>query len=557
MNILKVTVSAIAPMIQRLTLTRELRTVGIVAIVFWMLCCVFVVQRYALFYPTHVAFDQGIFNQVFWNTLHGRWFESSLSSTESVQVLVDGQPPEVFYRRLGQHFTPALLLWVPYYALVQSPAGLSVLQVSLVTAGGLVLYALARHYVAPALALFITLGYYCSNAVIGPTLANFHDLCQLPLYGFGLLLAFEKRMWSVFWLLAGLTLLVREDTGILLFGIGAYLVLSRRAVIPGVVLSAVSVGYILLATNVLMPLFSDDISRRFMVEQFGHFVENQQASPPEVLVAILRQPTQLLQELVSPGDRTLNYVLGQILPLAFVSLLSPSTGILVAFPLLKTLIRQDPTALSLQLRYAITLVPGLFYGAILWWAAHPQWFQPKLRRFWALCLTLALIFTVLSNPNRALSIAIPDSIDPWVYVTPARQWQHAQAMRTIMAHIPDHASVSATGYALSHLSNRRAIVRYPEVRIRNDAQQATTVDDVLVDFWYPVQLQVAFRNERRDLADMERQFTALLESGYGIIAFEDGIGLLRNHTQNLTQALSKWQAWHDRLQPIIQSTPSP
>lgn len=128
-----------------------LRLVVISAALFWVICSGLVLWRYYNFYPTDVSFDQGIFNQVFWNSLHGQFFQSSLSSTESSVVLYDGAVPNVFYQRLAQHFTPALMLWLPFYALFPSPAGLSVLQVTLVAIAGLLLYALARHYHPPAI----------------------------------------------------------------------------------------------------------------------------------------------------------------------------------------------------------------------------------------------------------------------------------------------------------------------------------------------------------------------------------------------------------------------
>lgn len=526
----------------RVSSIKGVRVVAIAALIFWVACCIFALQRYFNFYPTYVAFDQGIFNQVFWNTMHGRLFESSLSSTESINVLVDGEAPTVFYRRLGQHFTPALLLWVPYYALVRSPVGLSVLQISLITAAGFVLYALARHYHPPRLSVFITLSYYCANAVIAPTLANFHDLSQLPLYLFTAFLALEKRVWWLFWAMVGLTLLVREDTGIVLFGIGLYFILSRRHWRVGALVCALSVGYIVLVTNVVMPLFSEDISRRFMVEQFGHFIDNQEASTVEVLWAIASQPGKLLANLFTPLDRTINYLLGQWLPLAFVPALSPSAWVMIAFPLTKTLMRQDPTALSLHLRYALTFIPGLFYGAILWWAQHPLQFQPKIQNFWKVCIGLALVLTITSNPNRALSIVIPDSFQPWVYASPAEQWNHAQAVRRLMRRIPPDASVSATSYLIAHLSNRRSAVRYPELRIHEDDGEVRLVDYVMMDFWYPRLFQRAFDDERQTLQGMEELLGAWLNSGeYGMVGFQSGVVFLRKGAASRPQVLERWE----------------
>lgn len=526
----------------------------IAAVIFWALCCFFSLQRYFNFYPTGVSFDQGIFNQVYWNSLHGRWFESSLSSTEAISVLQDGQPPEVFYRRLGQHFTPALMLWLPFYALFPSPAGLSVLQITLITAGGWVLYALARHYHPPHVAALFAIAYFCANAVIAPAVSNFHDLCQIPLFVFGALLAMEKRRWWVFWLLIGLTLAVREDTGIILLSIGVYLLLSRRFPWVGMGVCALSVAYMAVITNLVMPLFSDDVSRRFVIEQFGQFVNTDEASTLDLAWAVMSNPWRFLVELVTPVGRTLQFLLGEWVPLAFVPVLSPSAWVLAGFPMMNTLLRQDPAALSLHLRYAIALVPGLFYGAILWWAAHPHQFQPRTRRFWLMCMALALVLTIGSNPNRALSIVIPDSFQPWVYVSPAQQWSHAQQTRSLLAQIPAEASVSATSHVIAHLSNRREAVRYPEQRIRGDDLQEKRIEYVVMDLWYPLQAQAAFEGEREGLLAMSQRINTWLERQiYGLIDFKSGVALLRRRAPSNPDALAEWAAF----QQLVERTLNP
>jgi len=527
------------------------RTVIFMAGIFWLVCSFLALHRYFNFFPTFVAFDQGIFNQVFWNSLHGRWFESSLSSTESSVVQLDGSIPEVGYRRLGQHFTPSLLLWLPVYALLQSPAGLSLLQVTLMALGGLMLYKLARIYHPPRLAGMFALSYFCANAVLAPTVANFHDFSQVPLFVFGLLLAMEKRHWWKFWILAGLTLLVREDAGVILFGVGFYMAVSRRFLQMGSLLCVVSLGYMLLLTNIVMPLFSDDISRRFMVEQFGQFVDNKEASTFEVLLAILRNPIQLLAELVNPPDRTIRYLLAQWVPLAFVPVISVDAWLLAGFPTLKILMQHDPVALSMHLRYAVTLVPGLFYGAILWWAKHPLRFQPRTARIWSICIGLALIFTIASNPNRSLSFVIPDSVQPWVYISPGQQWQHAQAVRSLLRQIPADASVTATTNIINHLSSRREALRFPGTQLRNDAQQVIQVEYAVVDMWYPLQFSPAFDGEGRAVIKMKRQLQEwLAQKAYGLVDFQNGVALLQRGKPSNSAAIANWEAFQTTTQHL-------
>ncbi|MBE9178329.1 DUF2079 domain-containing protein [Oculatella sp. LEGE 06141] len=529
-----------------------LRVVIGIAIVFWVLGAGLVLLRYYGYYPTYAAFDQGIFNQVFWNSLHGHFFQGSLSATESIAV-AQGEIPEVDYRRLGQHFTPALLLWLPFYALFPSPAGLSVLQVLLVAIAGLVLYALARQYHPPQLSVWLTASYYAANAVIGPTLANFHDFSQIPLFVFGLLLALEKRWWWVFVGLSILTLLVREDAGVILFGVGFYLAVSRRYLPLGLAVCALSLAYMLLLTNWVMPLFSPDISQRFMVEEFGQFVEGDEASTLQVLWGILSNPGQLIATIFTPLDRTLRYLLAQWLPLAFIPVISPSAWALTGFPLLKLLMQQNPSALSIDRRFAITLVPGLFYGAILWWVSHPQHFRLRFRRIWGGCLLLALILSVTANPNRALSFAIPNSFQPWVYTSPARQWQHVEAIEGILANIPPDASVAATSYIVPHVSNRREVIRFPQLRLRNDDRQVVQVDYAVVDVWQHQQYQPAFVDDRQAIRRLVPAIDRLLNNQrYGIVSFQDGVVLLQRATNSNQASLDAWLQYRQELEPILE-----
>lgn len=508
------------------------------AIAFFALTLALGLHRYLTFYA---SYDQGIFSQLFWNGIHGRFFQSSLSSVLSGAVVVDREIPTVFYHRLGQHFDPILLLWHPLYALFPSGATLVVLQVGLVTAAGLVLYALARHYLQPALAWMITASYYGAIAVIGPTLSNFHDLSQIPLFLFTLFLALEKRWWGLFWLMAVCTVLVREDAGVLLFGIGLYLILSRRFPSVGVGLCGLGFGYVVLATNVLMPLFSRDISQRFMIERFGHFATGDEASTLDILVAILLNPLKLLSQVLSSLDQKVFYLLGQALPLAFVPLVSPSAWVMVSTPLAQLLLQGGESRFSIYIRYAITIVPGFFYGAILWWSVHQERFRPRFRKIWTGFILLSLLITLLYNPHRAFYFVIPDSFQPWVQVPLTRQWQHAGHLRSLLAQIPPDASVSGTTYVLPHLSTRRAVLRIPYLQYRDDDRQIRQVDYILLDLWQLQQYQVAFREERRYLQGLlSTQINDWLKD-YGIQALEDGVMLLRQGVPSQPELIQVWK----------------
>lgn len=499
-----------------------------VAIAFFLFNLIFALHRYYSFYTNT---DHAIFNQVFWNGIHGWFFQSSLSSSLSASVIQDGQVPSVFYHRLGQHFTPALLLWLPLYALFPSAATLNVLQVTLVTLAGLLLYALARQYLQPRLSAMITISFYAANAIIGPTLGNFFDLCQIPLYIFGMLLAMEKRRWWLFWVLVVLILAVREDTGVILFSIGFYLIVSKRHIQIGLALCSLSFIYMLLITSLVMPLFSQDISRRFMIERFGQFVSDQEASTLEIIWGIISNPWRLVVEAFSPVFKKAKYLLGQWLPLAFVPAISPSTWVIAGFPLAQLFLQQGDSRLAINIRYAVAVVPGLFYGAILWWSQHQELFKKRAnRRFWVICISLSLFFTFTSNPHQAWFFLVPDSIQPWVYKPLTRQWAHVGQIHSLLAQIPADVSVAATRYILPQLSGRRAILRFPNnMQFRNDAKQVMPVDYVIADLWHePLQASVALINQ------------AASSKEYGVIDFRDGVVLMQKGAVAAPQAMASW-----------------
>ena len=529
---------------------RQHRWIISIAAIFSSISLSLLLKRYYSFYA---SYDQGIFNQVYWNSSHGRFFQSSLSSALSTNVIHQGAWPEVMYHRLGQHFTPALMIWLPIYALFPSPITLSVVHLTLITLGGFMLYVLALRHVDRPVAGAIAASYYGANAVAGPTWGNFHDICQLPLFVFVALWAMETRRWWLYWLMAIAIVMVREDAGVSLFGIGAYLVVSRRHLGRGLATCVLAFGYMLVLTNVWMPLFSADISDRFMMERFGQYATGDEATTIEIIWGILSNPLRLIGELLTPVDRTIAYLLGQGLPLMFVPFTSLASWTIAGFPLLKLLIAKGDSVLVINIRYAMTVVPGLFYGAILWWSSHQEQFKRRgVRRFWVGCVTLSLVFTVTSNPNRTLYFLIPDSFAPRVQVGLVQQWRHARAVHAVIDRIPDDASVAATTYIIPHLSSRRELLRFPQYQLLTDRGTVEPTQFIALDIAQLVTYAAAFKVDREQLQTIVPFVDRLLATReYGAIAFNDGAVLLQRNTDNDPAALTAWTTYRAAIAPAL------
>jgi uncharacterized membrane protein len=542
-------------------------------VIWFCLVLAFALNRYYSFYA---SYDHGLFNQVFWNNLHGHWFQSSLTSGNSVGTLEDGVIPRVDFLHLGQHFVVDFGLWLPLYALFPHAETLVVLQVGLMAIAGLILYALARQRLSPQLSLWIMGGYYGANAVISPTFANFYEHCQIPFFCFSLLLALERRQWRWFWLLALLVLGIREDTGIILFGIGGYLLVSRRHPWIGAALCLVSFGYVAGLTNLVMPRFSDDNSRLYLATRFKEFIQTDNPSTLQVLWGMVTHPIAVLARTFLPLEARLAYLVAHWLPLAFIPAFSAPTWLMIAPPLLVLFLQTDETALLISWRYALTVIPGLLYGTILWWSRREGDFTARFRLFWRVCLALSLVVTLIYNPNRAFSFAIPDSFRPWVYVPLTQQWAHAAEIRQVLQLIPPTASVSATTHLIPALSGRRSLIRLPQMQLKDDRGQTNPVDYLVADLRQLQVYQVAFKEDRLrlqailDLVDTQlaSAFSGMVQtpdgmilfgkgqpaeaeaqSRYGIVQMQDGVILLGKGLPSNIDALARWHM----LRPTLRS----
>ena len=482
------------------------------------------------------TYDQALFLQELWSTAQGRPFESSLSSVLSGAVAVHGALPRIDYLHLGQHANFLTLSVAPFVALI-GPWALPLVQVSLLTAAGLVLWRLAAARLAPALAMRLTASYYLSGAVIGPMLENFHDLIWLPLLGFLVVGALLDRRWWLLALVAPLLLLVREDSGLLLFSLGLWACVRRPdARWAGAVLMLVSVLWVVLVTTGIQPLVDASLADRFLQEKFGHLVTDVSGGTVSVLLAMLSRPGALLQALVSPPGATLGFVLALSLPLLFVPLLSLDAALMVAVPLLVALLSQGQTALSVTLRYVLALVPGLYMGSMLWWETHSAaWTQRWLQRSWIAALSLGLVITLVSNPHRSLSAVVPDSFVPWVHRSPALMLQQRSAALSAVSLVPPQASVAADTSLLPLLAQRSVAIRFPNgVRYLERDGRPTSVDWVVAFPGYYTPMTPVFSWESRKRSEILNGLKVLLESGrYQQVYDRAGVVVLRRRAAAL------------------------
>ncbi len=490
-------------------------------------------------FTLNATYDQGLFLQEIWNSSQGRPFESTLASELSAPVMFNGEVPQLGYRHLAQHFTPLLVVWIPLIKAF-GPWSLPLIQVSLISGSGWILFLLGLQHLKPKLAGWVSCSYFSTALVIGPTLENFHDLCIVPILVFTLLLGISKNQKILYLFPALLLPLVREDVGLLSFGIGIWMILRTSWKSWGIGLCIYSVLSVLIITSHIMPEFGSELSTRFMQERFSQYLNTNEGGPIDVFISMLKNPLLVVKEFFSPIGKTSLFIITLGLPLAFIPWLSIDTFYLLALPLFVALSSKGGNALSVSLRFVLYLVPGIYAGSIFWFKTHSSIFYKKtFRRFWKICILIAFCFALIDNPHRSLSWIIPDSIRPWVHVSIPQQIHRGIVAKKLINSISNESSVAAETHLIPQLASRRILLRFPENYQYKDMNKTIKKVDIIISQpRFNLTYAPAFGHSKRWVKKSLAQMEKLIETNqYGILQCSKDSIILKKETISLERDL--------------------
>jgi len=190
--------------------------VAALALTYFLLYSVLSVLRHLTYHS--FGSDLGLFDQVFWTTPQGRFFESTMS-------LAQPQP----HSYIGDHFSPIYLLLLPVYALIPRPQTLVVIQTLFLALGVWPIYLLARHKLEPGWPRLVWVAaYFLFLPLAFINLFDFHELslAVLPL-GFAIYFLELRRPWWFVLSLAS-TFFIKEELPLVGMAFGAYLLLGKR-----------------------------------------------------------------------------------------------------------------------------------------------------------------------------------------------------------------------------------------------------------------------------------------------------------------------------------------
>jgi uncharacterized membrane protein len=232
---------------RRIALQMDARSEGRIVLVVAVLAAIglgaLALIRHWSFHST--ASDLAVFDQVLWNTIHGRFMESTLSLARC--------DPHSFF---GDHFSPALLAILPVYVLFPRPETLIVVQTAALAIGVWPVYLLARRFLASTGQRLLWVAVYLLSAPLSfVALYDFHEitLAVAPL-GFAMyFLATRRTLPMILSLLVAL--LAKEEVAVIGVGFGVALALQRRWWPSAIVILGSVVAFVV-TLKIIIPAFA-------------------------------------------------------------------------------------------------------------------------------------------------------------------------------------------------------------------------------------------------------------------------------------------------------------
>lgn len=443
---------------------------------FVVIFSVLALLRYLTFHTGYIgvntSWDLAQYDQIIWNSLHGRLFENTF--------ILDART------FLGKSFTPILIAFVPLYAIWATPMVLLLVQVAAVALSTFPIYWFARSQITRGLSLVLCTAFLLSPGVENIVLTEFHEIAlAVPLLAFAVFFLLH-RSYRALLVSLGLALMVKEEIAFIVIAFGLYILLIQREYKLGFALASFGFIWGVALLQFIIPYFrGQEYGGVFYYfgqgaiggggARYGYLGQ----SVPEILKTIFTRPDIVLAHVLIPDK--IEYVLHLFVPLAFVSLFGIELAALALPTLGYSLLSNYGLQYSIRSYYFAPLVPFLFFAAAVGLRRAHDWLNHvSFIRADAITPALAVLVLVSSGVTYFYQSPGPFGGDfqAWRYEFS----EHTALGSKLLALIPLNQTVIAQNEYLAHLSHEPNIYEVPLPDYRD-------VDYVFADTregWYAV-----------------------------------------------------------------------
>lgn len=419
------------------------------------------------------TWDLGICNQALWNTLHGRLLYYTVHP---------------FYTKTGcflaAHFSPILLLLLPFYAFFPWPETLLVINILLVAIGALPVYQIANFLLKNEKgAVMLGILYLLFLPLQGATISGFSPESFIGTLFLFIVYYLMKSDFKKLALVFVLGLMTHEASVPVIAFIGIYGMLYHKSAKnkgfqASLIILAICVPYFFFAQH--MKIFFGWTGQPSLWHEWTLVGA---ASTTDLPFKVLLNPTGAWNALAFDGATKLLYITLLLLPVLFLPLLSLRELIPAVPFLFISLFSSYPLYYSLDGHYTVFVVPFVFVGLIsgivrLRGKHRLNISVPKLMTLALLVNAILLIFFLPYTYSKFEVFKIND--------------EHNNVIHSLILHIPQNASILTQSNIFPHLSNRPDAYTIPPPTWGNEYKQVgreilrnlskTDVKYVLIDF---------------------------------------------------------------------------
>lgn len=381
------------------------------------------------------SYDFGLFAQMFHNMK-----ETGLPMTTLER---DG-----WLSHFAVHVSPIYYLMLPLYWLFPDPATLQVAQAAVLASAAIPLWKLGIRHGLTALQRTLL----CAVMLLYPALAggasyDLHENCFLIPLLLWLLYGLDGEKPAITAVSALLTLLVKEDAAVYVAIVGLFTAVRSfirqegwKPLLTGVALLGVSVAWFFLVTGYLAEQ-GDGV----MTYRYDNFIYDGSSSLVTVIKAVLMNPLKAVYECVDPQKLPfIGLTLGPLLGLPLLTRRYERYLLLIPYVLVN-LMSDYQYQHNIMFQYTFGSTACLLYLTVVNLA--------DLKLHWQRMIPLVLAAVIsFSCFYKAI---VPTA--SWYIRDSIQSAQRDQTIRDALDTIPQDASVTASTYLTTHLSNRKTL----------------------------------------------------------------------------------------------------
>jgi len=365
----------------------------------------------------------------------------------------------------ADHFNPISFLLVPFYWIYPHVETLLILQSLFLGLGALPLYLLSRKKLKnEIIALIISCSYLLYVPLEAINLIDFHfNVIAIP----SLLFAFyflENNKYSYFTLFSILAVMCREEIALIIFMMGAYIILKKNKKI-GLITAGLALTYFVFIVGFFMPFIGEEhtvlksSSEDFLYNHYAYLGH----SYPEIFETLITKPIYVLKHAFTLPKIRYLFLLFFSVGFGIFSIFAPEI-LMISLPIFAmNLLSEYEPMYQIYHQYNAGIIPFIFISMVYGIPRFFKFFNNRLKKvdykklLWIVVVFIfstSLLFSYLDGPlpfSRVFSFRVYDVNSEFV-----------KTGHELIKIVPKGSSVLAPVNVVPHLMDYNKIYMHPE-----------------------------------------------------------------------------------------------